>query len=109
MENSKPTYEELEKRIKELEQKNEIVAQNIDLQKTIEELQIAKAKVEENEILYRTLIETSIDGVVLTDLSGKYIFCNEKHAELLGYNDVNEIIGTDGYNYFDPKDIEGSK
>jgi PAS domain S-box-containing protein len=99
MKDSKPTYDELEKRIKELESKVELFENNQIKTDIIEQKQIEK-KIRESEILYRTLVETSSDGIVLTDLNGKYLFCNTRHADLLGYESSTELIGVDGFTFF---------
>lgn len=48
-------------------------------------------KLKQNEKLYRTLVETSPDGITMWDLDGNIIALNIKMIELFGYNDENEI------------------
>ena len=58
----------------------------------------------ESEGLYRTLVETSPDGITLTNLSGKIIFCNQKAAYLFGFENVDEIINQNIYTFIAPED-----
>ncbi len=88
-----------------LNDKNEVIeiigsGQDITQRKKAEEL------LTQNENRYRTLVETSTDGITLTDLSGKYIFCNTMHAKLLGYENSAEIIGEDGFAFVAPESLE---
>ncbi len=96
MKRTKPTYEELELKLKKIKSELE---QFKNKPSRTETTSIGKPFAA-NENLYKTLIETSMDGIVLTDLKGKYIFCNTKHAKLLGYDNPNEIIGADGFSFF---------
>jgi len=42
-------------------------------------------KLKESEEKYRTLFESSIDGIIMTDMEGKILDCNEKYSNMLGY------------------------
>ena len=75
----------------------------------ITERKKAEDKLKESENLYRTLVETSTDGIVLTDLKGKYLFCNTMQAEILGYENSAEIIGKNGFAFIAPESQEESK
>ncbi len=74
----------------------------------ITERKKAEQDLKESEELYRTLVQTSTDGVILTDLEGNYIFCNEKHANILGYKSEN-LIGKNGFSFIVPSDQETAK
>jgi PAS domain S-box-containing protein len=76
---NKPTYEELENRIKELEL-------NADKQEQVEDALL------ESEKKYKTLVNTSTEGIQLTDLDGRIIFSNPAHHKIHGYSE-NELIG----------------
>jgi 2-oxoisovalerate dehydrogenase E1 component len=52
----------------------------------------AEEALQASEEKYRTLVETSPDGVTYTDMSARIIYANEKTAELHGY-DHDELIG----------------
>ncbi|MCP4724428.1 MAG: PAS domain S-box protein, partial [bacterium] len=69
---SKPTYEELEERIKELEEVE------VDRNKTEEALR-------ESEEKFRTLFRFSKAGIAITTLDGKFLDANDSYLEMLGY------------------------
>jgi PAS domain S-box-containing protein len=48
-------------------------------------------KLEQNEKLYRSLVETSPDGIAMWDLNGSIIAINQKMIHLFGYEDENDI------------------
>jgi len=73
---TKPTYEELEKRIKELE---------TDSSQLKQKLHEAKLFSEET-MMYMT------EGLVLTDTRETVIFINQRLSEMLGYQ-PEQIIG----------------
>jgi len=54
----------------------------------------AESKVRESEERYRTLFETSFDGIVYTELQGRILACNQSFARMLGY-DADELVGND--------------
>ena len=68
---SKPTYEELEQRVNELEQE--------DVKRKQTEGQVQKS-----ERLYKNLIESANDAIVLTNINGKFLLFNETAASHLG-------------------------
>jgi PAS domain S-box-containing protein len=47
----------------------------------------------ESEELYRTLVETSPDGIVLTDMDTNIIMVNQSSCDTLGYKSPKEVIG----------------
>ena len=75
----KPTYEELEQRVKELE-KEPVRRQ-------------AEEALRESEEKYKTLIESSLTGIFIHQ-DGKYVFVNDRFAEIHGY-EPEELIGKD--------------
>jgi len=68
----KPTYEELKKRIKELEKSEKLY------KKTAEDLL-------ESEERYRDLVEKAGIAISIEDKDGKFIYVNENNANLYGY------------------------
>ncbi|MDP8208983.1 MAG: PAS domain S-box protein [Candidatus Electryonea clarkiae] len=62
----------------------------------LEELQNIVEELRSSETLYRTLIETSSDGVCMLDLHGKIKYANRKKAQMFGYDDPSELIGIRG-------------
>jgi PAS domain S-box-containing protein len=51
-------------------------------------------KLRDSEERYRTLVETSPDGIVATDPAGTILMCNRRAAEVHGYSSADELIGT---------------
>lgn len=52
---------------------------------------------QESETRYRTLFETSPDGVAMFDLEMNVIVSNERSAEIFGYQDVASMSGTNAF------------
>jgi PAS domain S-box-containing protein len=75
----KPTYEELEQRVKELEKESLC--------------QQTEQALRESEDKYKTLIEGSLTGIFIHQ-DGKYVFANDRFAQIHGY-EPEELIGTD--------------
>jgi len=66
---------------------------------------LAEEELRDSEVQYRTLVETSPDAILLTDLSGQIIFCNQQAAELHGFNDVKEVEGEDALRFIAREDL----
>jgi PAS domain S-box-containing protein len=58
----------------------------------------------ESELRYRTLIETSQDGISLMDLQGNILYANENKAKMAGFSNAGEIIGKNGLEMLHPDD-----
>jgi PAS domain S-box-containing protein len=71
----KPTYEELEQRISELEKK------------------IKKHPVQNRDEKYRILFEKSKDAILIIE-NEKFIDCNQSTVDMLGYNNKSELLQT---------------
>ncbi len=52
----------------------------------------------ESELLYKTLIETSQDGISLMDLNGTMLFANKRKAEMLRASSENSLVGISAFN-----------
>ncbi|MCG2775076.1 MAG: PAS domain S-box protein [Desulfobacterales bacterium] len=68
----KPAYEELERRIKELEEA-------VDLTATVESLQTCLER-------YRAVFKTAKDAIFVTDETGRFVDVNQAACESLGYS-----------------------
>ncbi|HDR68579.1 MAG TPA: PAS domain S-box protein, partial [Bacteroidaceae bacterium] len=58
----------------------------------------------QSENLYRTLVETLQDGLSITDLQGKILYCNQKKAKMFGYDSPDKIIGTNCFDLLAPEE-----
>ena len=83
----KPTYDELEQRVKKFEQ------EVFDRKKSEEAL-------EENEEKYRTILEGIEDSYLEVDLTGNFQFFNDSFCKLLGYS-KDELIGMNNQDVLD--------
>ncbi len=95
-----------------------IVTGNVFLIKTENELMLAsfmqdvteRQRAEDaqkyNESLYRSLVETSPDGITLADLQGNIIFANNLVASLLGYKKSDEILGRNVLQLIAPESLD---
>ena len=72
----KPTYKELEKRVKELE--NETTALK---------------RVEKNLKIANSVVESSLNAIGITDLRGKLIYVNDSAVKMWGYDSKDEVLG----------------
>ena len=72
----KPTYEEFEQRVKELEKEA-----------------LGLRKVERDLRIFKTAVESSINAIGITDLEGKMIYVNDSCVKMWGYNSKDEILG----------------
>jgi PAS domain-containing protein len=88
----KPTYEELERKIEELEQR--ILEQGRAYESQVEDLQ--------------SLLNALIESAVLVDLEGRIVTINEIGAQRLGKS-VSEMIGTKLVDHFPPELISYRK
>ncbi len=59
-----------------------------------------------SEDIFRTIIQASPDGIVISDLQGRIIFATTNDFELLGISDKSEITGTNVLDWIDPEDHE---
>ncbi len=80
MEEKKKEMSEVERKLKESEEKLKIL--NKELEQRIEERTIGLLKSEEK---YKTLFDTCPDGIAITTLDGKLINFNQRYLDMLGY------------------------
>lgn len=59
----------------------------------VTESEEAKRALAESEERYRTLVETSPDTIVVTDLFGKITMINATGAQMLGFGNPEEVLG----------------
>ncbi|MBE0650243.1 MAG: PAS domain S-box protein [Bacteroidales bacterium] len=66
---------------------------------------IAERKLEENERLFRSIVENSFEGIGLIDNNFTFTYVNENLAKLLNYP-VEEIVGSTFIQFFAPENRE---
>ena len=63
----------------------------------------------ESELHYRTIIETSPNGILVYDLEGRIKMGNFQAATMLGYQNPSELTGKNFFDYIIPNDLEKSR
>jgi len=53
----------------------------------------AESALRASEVLYRSLVETSPDGIAVSDLEGRIITCNQRTAEMWGFACCEDLKG----------------
>lgn len=66
--------------------------------------QKAREKIEESEIRFRTLVNSSPDAITETDLEGKIVTASAQTAKLHGYKSPQELVGKSALDLIAPKD-----
>ncbi|RPI71816.1 MAG: PAS domain-containing sensor histidine kinase, partial [Ignavibacteriales bacterium] len=73
-------------------------------QRDISKIKEAEEAKRESETLYKTVVESMAEGLLITDIDDKILFANKRMSEITGYP-VNEMIGKKGYDILlEPKD-----
>jgi PAS domain S-box-containing protein len=80
----------------------------LSIARNITERKKAEEALKESETKYRTLVETTDDVVLLTDLEGRHIFRNKAYYTSLGY-EVEEEPSLNGYEKVHPDDVPNLK
>jgi len=65
-----------------------------------------QAALRESEVFYRTLVETSPEGIALTDLEGRILKANRRAAELHGFHSPEQMVGIASLDLVAPEDRE---
>ncbi|MCA9872077.1 MAG: PAS domain S-box protein [Anaerolineales bacterium] len=73
------------------------IKQDISQRKEVEQ------KLRDSEIRYRSLVETSPDGILLTGLDGEILFCNEQMAQMMSAASPQALVGSKTYDYLPPE------
>src|SRR2546427_3459110 len=63
----------------------------------------------ESEERYRGLVEACPDAVVLADIEGMVILCNQRAAQLHGFEDRDDVIGLNGMDFVAPEERERAR
>ena len=72
-------------------------------------LKKADDALKESELHYRTIIETSPNGILVLDHEGIIRLGNIQGATLLGYATTGELSGKNFFDYITPNDLESSR
>lgn len=70
------------------------------------EVKETEEQLRESEALYRALVNTSPDSILLTDLAGSILMANRRAAELYAYEAPEDMIGLDGLQLLAPEERE---
>ena len=63
----------------------------------------------ESELHYRTIIETSPNGILVLDLEGIIQLGNIQAAKMLGYRTTTDLAGKNFFDYVTPNDLKNSR
>jgi PAS domain S-box-containing protein len=74
------------------------------ISRDISEQKKTEIRLRKNEEMYRTLIETSPDAILLLDLNGKILMGNKHVAVTLGYESIEEVQLQNIFSFFTPND-----
>ena len=69
----------------------------------ISDRKMTEDALKKSEERYRRLVETSPYSVILTDLTGKIIFCNHQTLKMHGYASMKEVFGMSCFDLFAPE------
>ena len=92
---SKPTYEELEQRVKVLER------EALNYKQAEADAQASEELLRESQSLHANLIDLSPVAIYVHQ-EGKFIFVNPKYSDLLGAHEPSDMIGKSVLDYIHP-------
>ncbi|MCG3216204.1 MAG: PAS domain S-box protein [Candidatus Heimdallarchaeota archaeon] len=78
----------------------------LSVSRDISERKKAEKEIQESEERYRKVVETSPDGIVVTDLEGNIIVTNQQAAELYGLDEAEKMLGINTFELIAPEHRE---
>lgn len=75
------------------DQRAKLESSNTQLRREIAERQRVGEELRESEAQYRTLVESSIQGISVVDHQGTRLFANPAYARIFGYAEPQDLIG----------------
>ncbi len=91
--------------------KEQLLNELVELRQRIAELETSetqhkqvKQTLREAEDKYRSLVDSSPDGITLTDLEGRIILCNHEMVRLHGYESPEAMRGLSAFDMIAPED-----
>jgi PAS domain S-box-containing protein len=93
----------LKERTEEIQAQNEeYVSLNEELRERNQEYEALYKRMAASEFMYRTIIETSPDVIITTDLTGNITFASSRSLNLFGVPSVEKILGVNILQYIHP-------
>jgi PAS domain S-box-containing protein len=75
----------------------------------ISDIKKAEQKLRDSEKRYRTLVETSQDGISLMELNGNLLYVNSRKAQMVGAKSTDELIGENAFTLLTQESLEKVK
>ncbi len=98
---AKPTYQELENKIKELES-----YKNNQIEINLAEKEKSEKAICDSEEKYKALVENAIMGVVIHDVNGNIKYMNSRVLEIMKIENIQEAYKTPVSNFIHPNCLE---
>lgn len=98
----KQAYEEMEARV--TQRTVELVRANQGLRAEIAERKRSEEAFRESEEIYRTLVETSPDAIITSDLESRITGASQRALEIFGTDKKEDLVGKMSFELTDPKE-----